>query len=188
MNTVFAIAGVVIKELYRRKDFYVLFVLSALITIAAGSVNFFKDLVMVRYVKDICLLLIWFSTLIIAVITGADTVFISIRPLERIAIITVIALIHPIPIGIDGAIVWHSIAVLINPIALFSLTWTDMRIMIVAILAIGDPISVLILDRRGEEALGLCGIGLGHAITDLRHAGRQSNLCIRRDRIHLCQC
>lgn len=71
MNTVFAIAGVVIKELYRRKDFYVLFVLSALITIAAGSVNFFKDLVMVRYVKDICLLLIWFSTVIIAVITAA---------------------------------------------------------------------------------------------------------------------
>ena len=71
MNTVFAIAGVVIKELYRRKDFYVLFVLSALITLAAGSVNFFKDLVMVRYMKDICLLLIWFSTIIIAVITAA---------------------------------------------------------------------------------------------------------------------
>lgn len=71
MNTVFAIAGVVIKELYRRKDFYVLFVLSALITLAAGSVNFFKDMVMVRYVKDICLLLIWLSTLIIAVITAA---------------------------------------------------------------------------------------------------------------------
>lgn len=71
MNTVFAIAGVVIKELYRRKDFYVLFVLSALITIAAGSVNFFKSLTMVRYVKDICLLLIWFSTIIIAVITAA---------------------------------------------------------------------------------------------------------------------
>jgi ABC-type transport system involved in multi-copper enzyme maturation permease subunit len=71
MNTILAIAGVVIKELYRRKDFYVLFFLSALITLAAGSVNFFKDLVMVRYVKDICLLLIWLSTLIIAVITAA---------------------------------------------------------------------------------------------------------------------
>ena len=71
MNTVFAIAGVVIKELYRRKDFYVLFVLSALITIGAGSINFFKDLVMVRYVKDVCLLLIWLSTLAIAVMTTA---------------------------------------------------------------------------------------------------------------------
>ena len=48
MNTVFAIAGVVIKELYRRKDFYVLFVLSALITIGAGSINFFKDLICLK--------------------------------------------------------------------------------------------------------------------------------------------
>lgn len=71
MNTVFAIASVVIKELYRRKDFYVLFVLSALITVGAGSINFFKDLAMIRYVKDICLLLIWLSTLVIAVITAA---------------------------------------------------------------------------------------------------------------------
>ena len=31
MNTIGALAGVVIKELYRRKDFYVLFVLTALI-------------------------------------------------------------------------------------------------------------------------------------------------------------
>ena len=71
MNTVFAIASVAIKELYRRKDFYVLFVLSALITLGAGSINFFKDLAMILYVKDICLLLIWLSTLAIAVITAA---------------------------------------------------------------------------------------------------------------------
>ena len=38
MNNVFALAGVVIKELYRRKDFYVLFVMTALITIILGSV------------------------------------------------------------------------------------------------------------------------------------------------------
>jgi len=43
MNKIFAIAGVVIKELYRRKDFYVLFVLTALITLLLGSVNFFND-------------------------------------------------------------------------------------------------------------------------------------------------
>ena len=30
LNNVLAIAGVVIKEMYRRKDFYVLFVLTAL--------------------------------------------------------------------------------------------------------------------------------------------------------------
>jgi ABC-type transport system involved in multi-copper enzyme maturation permease subunit len=71
MSTVWALAAVVIKELYRRKDFYVLFVLSALITIAAGSVNFFNDSSIVRYLKDICLLLIWLSTLIISVVTTA---------------------------------------------------------------------------------------------------------------------
>ena len=36
MNTVTALAGVVIKELYRRKDFYVLFVLTALLTLSDG--------------------------------------------------------------------------------------------------------------------------------------------------------
>lgn len=71
MNTIGALAGVVIKELYRRKDFYVLFVLTALITVAAASVNFFNDAKIVRYVKDICLLLIWLSTLIVAVVTAA---------------------------------------------------------------------------------------------------------------------
>lgn len=71
MSTIWALVGVVIKELYRRKDFYVLFVLTALITIAAASVNFFHDAKIVRYVKDICLLLIWVSTLIVAVGTAA---------------------------------------------------------------------------------------------------------------------
>ena len=71
MNTVWALATVVIKELYRRKDFYVLFVLTALVTVAAASVNFFDDAKIIRYVKDICLLLIWLSTLIIAIVTTA---------------------------------------------------------------------------------------------------------------------
>ncbi len=78
MNTVWALATVVIKELYRRKDFYVLFVLTALVTLAASSVNFFDDVKIVRYVKDICLLLIWLSTLIIAVVTAARQI-----PAER---------------------------------------------------------------------------------------------------------
>ncbi len=71
MNTVFAIASVVIKELYRRKDFYVLFVLSALITLMAGSATFFHDDKIVRYLKELCLLLIWVSSLVIAVTTAA---------------------------------------------------------------------------------------------------------------------
>lgn len=71
MNKVIALAGVVIKELYRRKDFYVLFVLTALLTLAAGAVNFFNDDKIVRYIKDLCLLLIWVSALLVAIITTA---------------------------------------------------------------------------------------------------------------------
>jgi ABC-type transport system involved in multi-copper enzyme maturation permease subunit len=73
-----AIGGVVIKELCRRKDFYVLFVLTALITIAMGSVSFFNEAKIVRYVKELCLLLIWISSLVIAVTTAARQI-----PFER---------------------------------------------------------------------------------------------------------
>ena len=71
MNAVFALSGVVIKELYRRKDFYVLFVLTALITILLAIVTFFHDDKIVRYLKDIVLLLIWVSALVIAIGTTA---------------------------------------------------------------------------------------------------------------------
>lgn len=71
MNNVLALAGIVIKEMYRRKDFYVLFVLTALLTLLAGSVNFFHDEKIVRYLKDVCLLLIWVCALIIALTTTA---------------------------------------------------------------------------------------------------------------------
>src|SRR6267154_5505105 len=71
MNAVFALAGVVIKELLRRKDFYVLFVLTALITILLAFVTFFHDDKIVRYLKEIVLLLIWISALVIAIGTTA---------------------------------------------------------------------------------------------------------------------
>src|SRR5882762_3450356 len=58
-NNIVAIAGVVLKELYRRKDFYVLFVLTVLITLVMGSVNVFNQDNVVRYLKEICLFLIW---------------------------------------------------------------------------------------------------------------------------------
>jgi len=71
MNNALAVASVVVKELYRRKDFYVLFVLTAVITLLMGSLNFFNDDKIVRYLKEICLLLIWISALVIAVGTSA---------------------------------------------------------------------------------------------------------------------
>ena len=78
MNNVFALAGVVIKELYRRKDFYVLFIMTALITLLLGSVNLFNDDKIVRFLKEICLLLIWISTLVMAITTAARQI-----PAER---------------------------------------------------------------------------------------------------------
>jgi len=78
MNIVLALSNVVIKELYRRKDFYVLFVMTAVITLLMGSVNFFHDSKIVRIVKTLCLLLIWISTLVIAITTTARQI-----PAER---------------------------------------------------------------------------------------------------------
>jgi ABC-type transport system involved in multi-copper enzyme maturation permease subunit len=68
----------VIKELYRRKDFYVLFVMTALITLLLGSMTLFNDPNIVRYVKEICLLLIWISALVISIMTAARQI-----PAER---------------------------------------------------------------------------------------------------------
>src|SRR5437868_12676242 len=78
MNNIFAIASVVLKEMYRRKDFYVLFVLTALITLVMGSVSFFNDDKIVRYLKEICLLLIWISAFVVAIGTAARQI-----PAER---------------------------------------------------------------------------------------------------------
>ena len=77
-NNVTAIAGVVIKELRRRKDFYVLFVLTALITLVMGSVSIFGEDKIVRYLKEVCLFLIWASSLVIAITTTARQI-----PMER---------------------------------------------------------------------------------------------------------
>src|SRR5258708_102061 len=78
MSTTFAIARIVVMELYRRKDFYVLFVLTALITVLMGSVSLFHDSHIVRYLKEMCLLLIWICSLVIAITTTARQI-----PMER---------------------------------------------------------------------------------------------------------
>jgi len=71
MNVVFAVAGVVIKEMYRRKDFYVLLILTVVITLLMGSINFFDDDKIARYLKEVSLMLIWISSLVIAISTIA---------------------------------------------------------------------------------------------------------------------
>src|ERR1044071_9443444 len=78
MNKIFAVAGVVIRELYRRKDFYVLFILTVLITVVMWSASFFNDDNVVRALKEVCLMLIWLSMLVITITTAARQI-----PLER---------------------------------------------------------------------------------------------------------
>ncbi|HEX7577075.1 MAG TPA: ABC transporter permease subunit [Verrucomicrobiae bacterium] len=78
MNNIFAVAGVVIKELYRRKDFYVLFILTIVICLVMASVNIFNDNQIIRYLKELCLRLIWVSSLVIAITTTARQI-----PAER---------------------------------------------------------------------------------------------------------
>jgi ABC-type transport system involved in multi-copper enzyme maturation permease subunit len=78
MNNIFAVAGIVIKELYRRKEFYVLFILTIVICLVMASVNIFNDNQIIRYLKELCLLLIWVSSLVIAITTTARQI-----PAER---------------------------------------------------------------------------------------------------------
>ena len=67
MNNIVVITSIVLKELIRRKDAYVLLIITVLLTLLSGSVNFFGDLRMVRYMKELCLLLMWISSIVIAV-------------------------------------------------------------------------------------------------------------------------
>ncbi len=78
MKNIWALSSVVLKESIRRKDFYVLFVVTALITLMMGSVNLFHDRQIDRYLKEICLLLIWISSLVIAITMAARQI-----PAER---------------------------------------------------------------------------------------------------------
>jgi Cu-processing system permease protein len=71
MNSICAVAGVVIRELYRRKDFYVLFVLMIIIALTMAFGNVVNDEKREGYLKELCLLLIWVSALIIAISTAA---------------------------------------------------------------------------------------------------------------------
>jgi len=55
----------------RRKDVYVLLFLTALITLLLGSVNLFGDANIARYLKEVCLTLIWICSVVIAITTAA---------------------------------------------------------------------------------------------------------------------
>lgn len=78
MRNIFAVAGVVVKELYRRKDFYVLFIVTILICLIMASINIYDNAYIVGYLKEICLDLIWACSLVVAITTTARQI-----PAER---------------------------------------------------------------------------------------------------------
>jgi ABC-type transport system involved in multi-copper enzyme maturation permease subunit len=78
MRNIFAIAKVVLIEMYRRKEFYVLFILTIIICLIMGSVNILNEDKIVGYLKELCMLMIWVSSLIIAITTAARQI-----PAER---------------------------------------------------------------------------------------------------------
>jgi Cu-processing system permease protein len=78
MRNVFAIAKIVVLEMYRRKEFYVLFILTIIICLIMGTINIFNDKQVIRYLKELCILMIWVSSLIIAITTTARQI-----PAER---------------------------------------------------------------------------------------------------------
>jgi ABC-type transport system involved in multi-copper enzyme maturation permease subunit len=78
MRNICAIARIVLLEMIRRKDVYVLFFLTALLTVLLASVNIFGDKQIASYLKEACLGLIWLSSLVIATATTARQI-----PAER---------------------------------------------------------------------------------------------------------
>lgn len=78
MRNVSAIAKIVILEMYRRKEFYVLFILTIIICLIMGSINILNEAKIVGYLKELCMLMIWVSSLIIAITTTARQI-----PAER---------------------------------------------------------------------------------------------------------
>lgn len=78
MSHAWSIAHVVLLEMIRRKDVYVLFILTVLIGTGAAAVNVFDDPLVVGYLKEITLLVIWISSLVITITSAARQI-----PVER---------------------------------------------------------------------------------------------------------
>jgi len=71
MKKISTIARIVVLEMIRRKDVYVMFFLTAVITLLLGSVNIFGEVGIARYLKEVCLTLVWLFSVIIAIVSTA---------------------------------------------------------------------------------------------------------------------
>ena len=71
MNPVFVIAGMVIKEIFRKKDFYVALILVVAILFYASQLNFYNTGKIVRYLEELGLMLIFLFSVILTVTLAA---------------------------------------------------------------------------------------------------------------------
>jgi len=71
MRRIWAIGRVSMLELFRRKDMYVAVILGVVIVVPLASVNLFGIEGIVRYLREISLLLIWLFSIVIGISTAA---------------------------------------------------------------------------------------------------------------------
>ncbi|NOY82900.1 MAG: ABC transporter permease [Kiritimatiellaeota bacterium] len=71
LRNIAAIASTAVLELYRRRDVYTAVVLAIVVTVPLASVNVFGVKGIVRYLREITLLLVWLFTLVIGLTTAA---------------------------------------------------------------------------------------------------------------------
>lgn len=74
LRNIAAIAGTSVLELYRRRDVYTAVILAIVITAPLASVNVFGVGGIVRYLREVTLLLIWLFTLVIGLTTASRQV------------------------------------------------------------------------------------------------------------------
>ena len=67
MRAAFAIAKLVIKEIFRKKDFYVALILTGVILFYAASLKFYNVSNVVRYLMEIGLALVFLFSAILTV-------------------------------------------------------------------------------------------------------------------------
>lgn len=67
MNAVIAVARLLIKEIFRKKDFYVALVLMAVVLFYASGMNFYNVKHIVRYLMELGLTLVFFFSVVLAV-------------------------------------------------------------------------------------------------------------------------
>ncbi len=91
MNAVFAVARLLVLEIFRKKDAYVAFLLMAVILVYAAGMDFYDERNVVRYLLELGLSLVFFFSVILTAALGARQV-----PAEREARTLPVLLAKPI--------------------------------------------------------------------------------------------